>query len=177
MCFFFFVHYFFFFLMIRRPPRSTLFPYTTLFRSWRHSGQDPVMAEGEGTAAQLRDSASTYQRRQRWPKVASIRAASREGVRREASRNQSGPSFRRRQIPCERAPGQGSAQPIAQRRRRRSWGGGRELDNRSRDDGPSSTRAALPKVITSITGICLAGTARARRADLPRPEPGAGSAG
>src|SRR5258708_37009811 len=30
-----FIHYdlFFFFLMIRRPPRSTLFPYTTLFRS------------------------------------------------------------------------------------------------------------------------------------------------
>src|SRR3989454_8138700 len=26
-------HIFFFFLMIRRPPRSTLFPYTTLFRS------------------------------------------------------------------------------------------------------------------------------------------------
>src|SRR5436309_13765841 len=31
---FFFVYLFsFFFLMIRRPPRSTLFPYTTLFRS------------------------------------------------------------------------------------------------------------------------------------------------
>src|SRR3712207_8251509 len=28
-------HVFFFFLMIRRPPRSTLFPYTTLFRSSR----------------------------------------------------------------------------------------------------------------------------------------------
>src|SRR5258708_4125977 len=28
------VSMFFFFLMIRRPPRSTLFPYTTLFRSW-----------------------------------------------------------------------------------------------------------------------------------------------
>src|SRR6266853_2984696 len=28
-----FVNLFFFFLMIRRPPRSTLFPYTTLFRS------------------------------------------------------------------------------------------------------------------------------------------------
>src|SRR2546429_2483615 len=27
------MHVFFFFLMIRRPPRSTLFPYTTLFRS------------------------------------------------------------------------------------------------------------------------------------------------
>src|SRR5207248_9501789 len=29
---------FFFFLMIRRPPRSTLFPYTTLFRSLRRRG-------------------------------------------------------------------------------------------------------------------------------------------
>src|SRR5256885_15220886 len=28
------VDFFFFFLMIRRPPRSTLFPYTTLFRSF-----------------------------------------------------------------------------------------------------------------------------------------------
>src|SRR6266496_6234561 len=39
---------FFFFLMIRRPPRSTLFPYTTLFRSRRlgpfrgRRRQDPV---------------------------------------------------------------------------------------------------------------------------------------
>src|SRR5687768_18283289 len=30
--------FFFFFLMIRRPPRSTLFPYTTLFRSYLHTG-------------------------------------------------------------------------------------------------------------------------------------------
>src|SRR6476469_10611848 len=29
----FVLSFFFFFLMIRRPPRSTLFPYTTLFRS------------------------------------------------------------------------------------------------------------------------------------------------
>src|SRR2546430_8629098 len=28
------ISFFFFFLMIRRPPRSTLFPYTTLFRSF-----------------------------------------------------------------------------------------------------------------------------------------------
>src|SRR6266496_4484991 len=36
--------FFFFFLMIRRPPRSTLFPYTTLFRpavvERRHGGAD-----------------------------------------------------------------------------------------------------------------------------------------
>src|SRR3712207_9002685 len=30
-----YVHKYFFFLMIRLPPRSTLFPYTTLFRSYR----------------------------------------------------------------------------------------------------------------------------------------------
>src|SRR5205814_6159285 len=32
----FYLCYFFFFLLIRRPPRSTLFPYTTLFRSDPH---------------------------------------------------------------------------------------------------------------------------------------------
>src|SRR5256885_10992060 len=37
--------FFFFFLMIRRPPRSTLFPYTTLFRSLRLG---PVDDEREG---------------------------------------------------------------------------------------------------------------------------------
>src|SRR2546429_462881 len=37
---------FFFFLMIRRPPRSTLFPYTTLFRSLTRflASQSPSMA-------------------------------------------------------------------------------------------------------------------------------------
>src|SRR5919107_4607027 len=33
MFYFYVLPFFFFFLMIRRPPRSTLFPYTTLFRS------------------------------------------------------------------------------------------------------------------------------------------------
>src|SRR2546422_8268237 len=39
---------FFFFLMIRRPPRSTLFPYTTLFRSQeiRVSAADPLNLVG-----------------------------------------------------------------------------------------------------------------------------------
>src|SRR2546430_9575092 len=34
---------FFFFLMIRRPPRSTLFPYTTLFRSIQHRRFNPKL--------------------------------------------------------------------------------------------------------------------------------------
>src|SRR2546423_11759503 len=38
---------FFFFLMIRRPPRSTLFPYTTLFRSRSHGG-DGQQPDGPG---------------------------------------------------------------------------------------------------------------------------------
>src|SRR2546422_5657431 len=33
------IRVFFFFLMIRRPPRSTLFPYTTLFRSRGSTGR------------------------------------------------------------------------------------------------------------------------------------------
>src|SRR2546429_5405306 len=35
--------FFFFFLMIRRPPRSTLFPYTTLFRSSRRTRQHAAL--------------------------------------------------------------------------------------------------------------------------------------
>src|SRR2546429_4308121 len=38
---------FFFFLMIRRPPRSTLFPYTTLFRSKRFSVPGHQLGEKE----------------------------------------------------------------------------------------------------------------------------------
>src|SRR5580698_10946207 len=38
--------FFFFFLMIRRPPRSTLFPYTTLFRSGRDSSSQPRSRPG-----------------------------------------------------------------------------------------------------------------------------------
>src|SRR5438477_11355669 len=36
--------FFFFFLMIRRPPRSTLFPYTTLFRSPRARASPTALA-------------------------------------------------------------------------------------------------------------------------------------
>src|SRR6266851_8760907 len=46
----FFVFIVFFFLMIRRPPRSTLFPYTTLFQS-RHRLSDPQPARGPGRGA------------------------------------------------------------------------------------------------------------------------------
>src|SRR5215204_6933582 len=52
---------FFFFLMIRRPPRSTLFPYTTLFRSlnapdrsgWEHAGSDRYVERSEEHTSEL----------------------------------------------------------------------------------------------------------------------------
>src|SRR3712207_8731188 len=49
----------FFFLMIRRPPRSTLFPYTTLFRSsaWRGSPFDEESRPRSGEIAGKRPAA------------------------------------------------------------------------------------------------------------------------
>src|SRR5256886_11475436 len=49
--------FFFFFLMIRRPPRSTLFPYTTLFRSylsrWMLHLAEGLLATGDTAAARV----------------------------------------------------------------------------------------------------------------------------
>src|SRR5258707_5641620 len=49
------VHIFFFFLMIRRPPRSTLFPYTTLFRSRCEPAPRELVAPGRPGARVLLD--------------------------------------------------------------------------------------------------------------------------
>src|SRR6266705_4965348 len=55
---------FFFFLMIRRPPRSTLFPYTTLFRSVAISTfqQDSTGYSVTGVATNSGSSGSALQR-------------------------------------------------------------------------------------------------------------------
>src|SRR5439155_9169455 len=76
-CLHFFNLLYFFFLMLRRPPRSTLFPYTTLFRSTdahgafeqgECSGQvalaegqqtDPVIGPHEAAGVRHRDRKST----------------------------------------------------------------------------------------------------------------------
>src|SRR5438552_18275484 len=59
---------FLFFLMIRRPPRSTLFPYTTLFRSQRTArprlpGRDQPdqqrAGHGQGQTGEVQDRKST----------------------------------------------------------------------------------------------------------------------
>src|SRR5258708_39029782 len=57
----------FFFLMIRRPPRSTLFPYTTLFRSYDAQGVDHRWARIDAVVRRLgragADDAATATRR------------------------------------------------------------------------------------------------------------------
>src|SRR3989337_3436684 len=49
----------FFFLMIRRPPRSTLFPYTTLFRSGRRAAHRHGSHLGRNRKARRQDRKST----------------------------------------------------------------------------------------------------------------------
>src|SRR2546428_14108113 len=74
-----------FFLMIRRPPRSTLFPYTTLFRSEREGGA----REGDGALA---DGAEPRERRER--EEAAARVASSVALERSTSHKQDRKSTR-----------------------------------------------------------------------------------
>src|SRR3712207_8518390 len=64
----------FFFLMIRRPPRSTLFPYTTLFRSELDRG----LGERDGGPADPRHRAADLPRSRRAGAPLSVRRAGRE---------------------------------------------------------------------------------------------------
>src|SRR3989449_11526718 len=58
--------FFFFFLMIRRPPRSTLFPYTTLFRSHRAgAGAPPAPSHGNPVERRRDASRAAHERRRR----------------------------------------------------------------------------------------------------------------
>src|SRR3712207_8345549 len=52
----------FFFLMIRRPPRSTLFPYTTLFRSDKGLGEELQRAYGAEHGAEEQDRPEQWDR-------------------------------------------------------------------------------------------------------------------
>src|SRR2546425_4546717 len=87
--------FFFFFLMIRRPPRSTLFPYTTLFRSPVPS----VRALRPGGAARGRRGVRAPRARGVWPRamgaVAAARRARRHPGLRQSSRVLRGGGSRR----------------------------------------------------------------------------------
>src|SRR2546426_8607113 len=85
----------FFFLMIRRPPRSTLFPYTTLFRS--HAVQSLLrhLVHGAGVARGVLSRRLVHllrrrPRRARWPGGAAVahRHAVRRGARQSGGRGE-----------------------------------------------------------------------------------------
>src|SRR6478609_5395649 len=82
-----FIFFFFFFLMIRRPPRSTLFPYTTLFRP-RRGG--PADRPQPGRAPE--------------PSAATVQPRVEEGARARAPRG----DLARPQLHRHRAPAPGS---------------------------------------------------------------------
>src|SRR3712207_7041030 len=72
-----------FFLMIRRPPRSTLFPYTTLFRSER--GQAAAIGSQQALQAVILARPSKT-RVEDWPKVAQGRIRGDPAARTRADR-------------------------------------------------------------------------------------------
>src|SRR2546422_10669986 len=94
--------------MIRRPPRSTLFPYTTLFRSHRYAAEPHVSAVGRPVVLGEREEGRAHG--SQGSRVRALRA-----LARRAAAGAEG-----RQVPA--APGRGRARGIeeAQVRRRRT---------------------------------------------------------
>src|SRR5258708_21427469 len=66
--------------MIRRPPRSTLFPYTTLFRSLPRGGDGEAAATGRGCCAPCRSP---------WPRPRRARPRKASGDRKSTRLNSS----------------------------------------------------------------------------------------
>src|SRR2546422_2366344 len=137
----------FFFLMIRRPPRSTLFPYTTLFRSPAPSGHGASAAPA------------------RWPR----RRRARGGARR--ARGPGLPLVERWR--GTRLPGPSPAPPFQTVRARLGhtayrWSLG--VKHAQRQDSvlfPTSDRARAPKTSRTTSGRPLRVDASARRGVEP----------
>src|SRR5262252_471970 len=71
-----FLFFFFFFLMIRRPPRSTLFPYTTLFRSHCFDSNQGWVSEGNASTAGWLSEQCRIARSTAWERVRQARRLS-----------------------------------------------------------------------------------------------------
>src|SRR3712207_7774432 len=76
--------------MIRRPPRSTLFPYTTLFRSRRHDRRDDrparaADAEGRGEERRVRREVVRGRRRQATAPIGRAERGDRKSTRLNSS--------------------------------------------------------------------------------------------
>src|SRR3989441_5378546 len=135
--------FFFFFLMIRRPPRSTLFPYTTLFRSLQHGAGRRAAALDQ--AGQLRAHPG---RRVHPARPGGGAAADRQGHRRGARPLHEGSQGRRERRGGHRQAGRPGVRGGAQEEVRILvvGGGGREhaLCWALKRDAPEATVFAAP---------------------------------
>src|SRR6266480_1006597 len=113
-CFALFV--FVFFLMIRRPPRSTLFPYTTLFRSRRLARADPAAA---GAPPPARPAAEALDRRRTGPRRAPADASRDDRMELRAADRRRADPVRAARIVRRRLPDR--RRRLALRPRRRPW--------------------------------------------------------
>src|SRR2546426_10665816 len=98
---------FFFFLMIRRPPRSTLFPYTTLFRSQRDRVDSTVYAAKSRSVGSAKVLTRGYQPNARLVNVRSTAARrphARAPARRAAWRERRRPKATEKNAESRRGP-------------------------------------------------------------------------
>src|SRR2546428_3267011 len=100
---------FFFFLMIRRPPRSTLFPYTTLFRSisqqllkYRRVDLSPVEKATSGRGVRSEEHTSELQSRS--DLVCRLLLEKKKNIRKSRSQLSSAVSSCGLLIVCDREP-------------------------------------------------------------------------
>src|SRR6476661_9882537 len=155
--FFYFYFFFFFFLMIRRPPRSTLFPYTTLFRSPRRRAGGVARRPGRGARRR--------------------RARTRRGDGRDARRGEQPGSRHVHGFPRDDgaaggaragrgAPGRGERHPVGggpppHGPRRGARGPGRRGVHGAPGPGRRTRGVAAMSVKVKICGVCTPADARA----------------
>src|SRR6476620_9972970 len=86
--------FFFFFLMIRRPPRSTLFPYTTLFRSHPLVDDDKLICLVGGSKERLRSEEHTSELQSRQYLVCRLLLEKKKKVETNGERHDTGDACR-----------------------------------------------------------------------------------
>src|SRR5215208_3026112 len=138
----FYVCFFFFFLMIRRPPRSTLFPYTTLFPSRPSAaGGCPWRAPGRSSSTTTASTPSTARSSSRSPSRPSTRSSARPSDAGE--RRADDPGRRGRELDRLALPQARRLYRSHRRDRQRgavAGGGARALPHRPRPDAAGHRR-------------------------------------
>src|SRR5438552_18165235 len=158
--------------MLRRPPRSTLFPYTTLFRSWRSSFRprpDALVPRGGTQHGDVVEAAADDLQSDREPRARESRWHGRRGLSRHVER------VRVRNPPVAiDTPARDLARTLAVRFERRACDGRREeqvvpLEERARVLPPGEAIEPRLHVARRRLGECLLDDLVESGLDLPLP--------